>query len=140
MVVDGDGEDALGVILTDDVVVQEIADLHRLGQLVELDFAVLGELFLDNLVAQVDALITDVHAGAGDELLHLLLTLPAERAFQQVATVSDSRHRFLPTSLLIRCGTDAHLRTATMSSVTAGTPTVPASETDFELLGANVAT
>ena len=53
----------------------------------------LGELLLDDLVAQVDALVADVDAWAGDELLDLLLALPAERALQQVAAVTDACHR-----------------------------------------------
>ena len=67
-------------------------DLLRLGQLVELQLGGLGELLLDDLVAEVDALVADVHAGAGDELLDLLLALPAERALQQVR-IAELRHR-----------------------------------------------
>ena len=60
----------------------------------------LGELLLDDLVAQVDALVADVDARAGDELLDLLLALPAERALQQVAAVSDACHEaILPVGL-----------------------------------------
>ena len=82
MVVDRDREGLLGLVLADDVLVEELADLHRLGQLVPLDLLRLGELLLDDLVAQVDALVADVDAGARDELLHLLLRLAAEGALQ----------------------------------------------------------
>src|SRR3989304_3229646 len=66
------------------------AGLLRLGELLELELRGLGELFLDDLVAEIDALVADVHAGAGDELLHLLLRLAAEGALQQVG-VADPR-------------------------------------------------
>jgi hypothetical protein len=70
-----------------------LADLMWLGQLVEqADLATLGEFFLDDLVAQIYALITDVNAGTSDQLLDLLLALPAERTLQQVAAFSDARH------------------------------------------------
>ena len=93
VVVDRDGEGLLGVGLTDHVAVEELADLVRLGQLLEqTDLGALGELLLDDLVAEVDALVADVDAGAGDELLDLLLALSAERALQQVAALSDACH------------------------------------------------
>ena len=90
VVVDGHGERLLGDVLADHVVLQELEDLARLGQLVEAELGGLGELLLDDLVAQVDALVTDVDARAGDQLLDLLLALPAERALQQVAAVSHT--------------------------------------------------
>ena len=68
VVVDGDGEDLLGLVLADDVVVEEGADLARRGQLFEAELAGIGELLLDDLVAEVDALVADVDAGAGDQL------------------------------------------------------------------------
>jgi hypothetical protein len=64
-----------------------------LGQLIkQADLAALGEFFLDDLVAQIYALVTDVNAGTSDQLLDLLLALPTERTFQQVAAFSDARH------------------------------------------------
>ena len=92
VVVDGDGQRALGGVLADDVALEEVADLGGLGQLVELDVVGVGEFLFDDLVAQVDALVADVHAGARDELLDLLLALSAERALQQVTAVSDACH------------------------------------------------
>src|SRR5690606_27720130 len=92
MVVDRDGEGALGRVLTGHIVLQELADLGRLGQFVEFDLAGFGELFLDDFVAQIDALVADVHAWPREELLDLLLTLSAERALEQIAAVSDARH------------------------------------------------
>ena len=92
VVVDRDREDLLRLLLTDDVVVQVLVDLTRLGELVELDLGALRQLLLDDLVAEIDALVADVDAGAGDQLLDLLLALAAERALQQVATVTELGH------------------------------------------------
>jgi hypothetical protein len=84
VVVDGDGEDLLALLLPDHVVVEELVDLAGLGELLQLQLGGLGELLLDDLVAEVDALVADVHAGAGDELLDLFLALSAERALEEV--------------------------------------------------------
>jgi hypothetical protein len=96
VVVDRDRQDLLRLLLTDDVVVQVLVDLYRLRKVVEADFGVLRELFFDDLVAEVDALVADVDAWARDELLHLLLALPAEGALQQVASVTEFRHGAFP--------------------------------------------
>ncbi len=93
VVVHGDREDLLGMVLADDVVVEKLVDGTRLGELLEMELGALRKLLLDDLVAQLDALVADVDPGAGDELLDLLLGLPAERTLQQVAAaVSDPCH------------------------------------------------
>jgi hypothetical protein len=80
VVVDRYRERALGLLLADDVVVEDVVDLSRLRQVLELEGGWSGELLVDDLVAQIDALIADVDAGAGDQLLDLPLRLPAEAA------------------------------------------------------------
>jgi hypothetical protein len=66
VVVDSYGEGALRPVLADDVLVEDVVDLTRLGKIFELERRRRGELFIDDLVAEVDALIADVDAGAGD--------------------------------------------------------------------------
>src|SRR5690606_13861162 len=88
-------------VLTDDVLLEEVEDLARLGQVDEPEFAGLGQLLVDDLVAQVDALVADVHAGTRDELLDLLLALPAERALEQICSLT-SRHAPPPSRPLLR--------------------------------------
>jgi hypothetical protein len=92
VVVDGDREGLLRVLLADDVGVEELEDLAGLRELVEADLAALAQLLLDDLVSEVDALVADVDARSGDQLLDLLLALPAERALQEVASVTNACH------------------------------------------------
>ncbi len=97
VVVDGHGERPLGLVLADHVAVEELEDLGGLGELVEAELARLGEFLFDDLVAEVDALVADVDARTGDQLLDLLLALPAERAFEQITRLADSCHeRIVP--------------------------------------------
>src|SRR5690606_5620643 len=87
-----DGQRPLGRLLPDNVLLEEVEDLPGLGQLDHADLGGLGELLLDDLVAQLDALVTDVDARPGDELLDLLLALAAERALEKVGAVPDPCH------------------------------------------------
>jgi hypothetical protein len=80
VVVDRDRERALGRVLADDVVVEDVVDLSRLRQVLELEGGWSGQLLVDDLVAEIDALVADVDAGAGDQLLDLPLRLAAEAA------------------------------------------------------------
>ena len=92
VVVDGDGEGPLGGLLADDVFLQEVEDLAGLGQLEAPQVSYFGECFFNDLVAEFNALVADVDAGPGDQLLDLLLALPTEGALQQVASVTDTCH------------------------------------------------
>ena len=80
VVVDRDRQDLLGPFLADDVLVERVLDLVRVRELAAggLGARRLEELLLDDLLAQVDALVADVDALARDELADLLLALPAE--------------------------------------------------------------
>src|SRR5699024_5047348 len=96
VVVDGDRQGPLRRILADDVLLEELEDLPRLGQVHQAQLVRLGELFLDDLVAQVDALVADVHARSCDELDDLLLALATEGALEQIGAFTHSRHLFSP--------------------------------------------
>ena len=82
VVVHSHGEHLLGLVLAHHVLVEESIDLMRLGEFGERDLLRVRELLLDDLVAQLDALITDVHTRPCDQLSDLLLGLAAEAALQ----------------------------------------------------------
>src|SRR6266403_627989 len=65
MVVDGDRQNSLGPLLTDDVFVQDFLDFLRLRKLVARTLSALLELFPDDVVAQFDALVADEYRRAG---------------------------------------------------------------------------
>src|SRR5436305_1740331 len=80
VVVDGNRENALGVVLADDVLVERRADGLRVRDqpaLGALGRGGLGVLF-QHFLAEVDALIADVDPGTGHQLADLGLVLPTE--------------------------------------------------------------
>ena len=100
VVVDRDRESALGLLLPDDVLVQDRVDLLGLRQAVDVERRRRGELLVDDLVAEIDALVADVDAGAGDQLLDLALRLAAEAAEKLFVGVGRSGQVGAPR----RCG------------------------------------
>jgi hypothetical protein len=96
VVVDRYGEGALGSVLADDVFVEDVVDLARLGKVLELEGGGCGELFIDDLVAEVDALVADIDAGSGDQLLDLALRLAAEAAEELLVGFGGTCQRITP--------------------------------------------
>jgi hypothetical protein len=96
VVVDGDGESALRLLLTDDVVVQDGVDVLRTGQVLEVELRRSRELLVDDIVSEIDALVADVDARTCDQLLDLPLTLPAETAEKLLVAVARPRHPSTP--------------------------------------------
>jgi hypothetical protein len=88
VVVDRHGERALRLFLRDDVVVQDGIDVERLREIVEVELRWRGELLVDDLVAEIDALVADVYAGTSDQFLDLSLRLPAEAAEQLLVALA----------------------------------------------------
>jgi hypothetical protein len=78
VIVDGDREHLLGVILADHVIVENLANLLRsrnaVARLHQRGFVLLA----DDVHAQLDALVADEHGRSGNELAHLVLALAAE--------------------------------------------------------------
>jgi len=87
VVVDGHREHALGALLTDDVLVQDLFDFLGFRELVAGALRALLELFPDDVVAQFHAFVADEHRGTGDQLSYFVLALPAEGAIQQFAVI-----------------------------------------------------
>src|SRR5690606_25544736 len=90
MVVDGHRQGPLGAGLADDVLVENLEDLLRLGQRTARALGLLLEFLADDVVAQLHAFIADEHARARDQLADLVLALPAERAVEDLAAVAGT--------------------------------------------------
>jgi hypothetical protein len=85
VVVNGNGQGALGDVLIDDVLIQVGFDFGGRGQVLAPFASELahGQFIANDLVAQVYALVADKDRRAGNELFHFMLTLPAERAVKR---------------------------------------------------------
>src|SRR5690606_8190757 len=62
MVVNGHGQRLLGMVLPDDVLIEDIPDFLGFGQVAEVEVLFASQLLLDDLIAQLDALIADVNS------------------------------------------------------------------------------
>ncbi len=92
VVVDRDRERALRLFLRDDVVVQDRVDVERLREVVEVELRGRRELLVDDLVAEIDALVADVDTRTSDQLLDLPLAFAAEAAKQLLVTLARPSH------------------------------------------------
>ena len=88
VIVDGDRQHPLGVVLADDVIVENLADLlRRRDAVARLDQRGLV-LLADDVHAEFDAFIADEDRRTGDQLADLVLALAAERAIERVFRVA----------------------------------------------------
>ena len=90
VIVNGDAEHFLGVLLADDVVFEVPENLSRARhvqprQRRERLLLFITEFLVEDVFADADAGIADVHARAGDELADFGMTLSAERAHGDVS-------------------------------------------------------
>ena len=103
VVVDGDGEHALGVLLADDVIAEPLVDrlrrqdlfrLLRLGSARRLLLFDVARFLADHVATGLDAFVADVDpAGSGDQPPHVALVFGAERAvILRVAAATGHRH------------------------------------------------
>ncbi len=92
MVVYTHREALLGVGLPDEIGVKKRLDLGR-GRKLELTFPLRNAgLFVNNVRADLDALITDVDVWSGDELVDFTLALGTKRAAQRRPVCCTSTH------------------------------------------------
>src|SRR5581483_7292691 len=103
VVVDRYGELLFGLLLADDVLVEEDLDLLRLGQVVGRGGGMgLSAVVFENGVADGHALVADVGsrvvAGRGDQLRHCVLGLVAERTFKDFVGAGPGSHVTAPST------------------------------------------
>src|SRR5580704_18088100 len=103
MIVDGDREHLLGMILADNVVVENFADLFRGWDTVARCRQRGLVLLADDVHAQLDALGANEDRRSGNELAHLVLALAAERAVERVLrfAAADLAHFRAPDNMRI---------------------------------------
>jgi hypothetical protein len=80
VLIDGDGEFLLGVLLADHIFVQKGFDLGWFGQRGTSGCRFLLGIITDNLDANIDAFIANVYRGAGDQFLDFILAFTTETA------------------------------------------------------------
>ena len=99
VIMDRDREHLLGVVLADDVIVKNRANLFRgrdaVARFRQRELVVLA----DDVHAQIDALVANEDRRPGDEFAHLVLALAAERAVERVLRIAaaDLAHFRAPT-------------------------------------------
>src|SRR5690606_2503520 len=74
--------------LADDVFVEDLLDLLRLGQFAATRRSLLLHLLANDVVAQFDALVAYEDGRSGDQLAHFMLAFTAEGAVKELAVVS----------------------------------------------------
>src|SRR5262249_23325347 len=101
VVVDSNGQDLLGVILADHIVVENLADLFRgrnsVARLHQRGLVLLA----DDVHAQFDTFVADEDGRPCNELAHFVLALAAERAVEGVLRIAaaDFAHSILRNTL-----------------------------------------
>jgi hypothetical protein len=90
VVVHGHRERLLRALLADHVLIENLLDFGRLGELVARTLGAVFELLTDDVIAELDALVANENRRTGDQLANFMLTLAAERAVQQLAVVVPS--------------------------------------------------
>jgi hypothetical protein len=87
MVVNGYGEDLLGPILADDILIQIFADFLGLGKVGTNGGYLYLQFFTYDVIAKIDAFIADEYGRTGYQLAYLMLTFASKRAIEQFAAV-----------------------------------------------------
>ena len=85
VVIHRDCKHLFGGLLADHVLIEHRLEFGGLGQRRAVKFIACDGVLGNDLLAQADALVTDVHARPGDDSAHLILRFAAERAFNELA-------------------------------------------------------
>ena len=100
VVVHRDRENLLGPLLADDVLVEYILDFRRFRQLIVTGFTRVLELLANDVVAQLDAFITNEYRRTRNQLANFVLGLAAKRTVKEFAvlvlTAGFVAHTYVP--------------------------------------------
>ncbi len=103
MIMNGNGESFLGVILADALQIELPFDFGGLGNAdPRFVFARLREFLIKHLLAEDDAIVADINTGAGDELFNFGVRLAAKTAQRDVGRAGHSGYSGLSTKLVAR--------------------------------------
>jgi hypothetical protein len=105
VIVDGDRQHALGVVLADHVIVEDGANLHRRRHAVARLHQRALVLLADDVHAKLDAFIADEHGRSGNQLADFVLALPAEGAVEGVLGIGSTHlaHSIIQLSFVRWC-------------------------------------
>jgi hypothetical protein len=84
----------LRLILANDVLVEEIPDLLRFWNGGPGRCGLVLLVVIDYLVTDIDALVANVNAGAGDQFTNVILRLAAKRAAEEFFGSAELSHIF----------------------------------------------
>src|ERR1700730_6280350 len=90
MIVDRHRKRLFGNVLTDHMLIEQSPDFHRFRHpnIRRLPPRVFVEFLVEDALADIDATVTNVDAGTGDQLAHFGVALATERAHRQVRSAS----------------------------------------------------
>ncbi len=92
MLIYRDREPFLGLLLADHVFVEEALDLVRLRQIGPNRPGGRISVVIDDLVADINALVADIYTRAGDEFANIVLRFTAKRAGQEFLWTAELAH------------------------------------------------
>ena len=99
VIVNGDREHLLGMVLADHIVIEDLADFLRRRDAVARFYQPGLVVLADNVHAQLDAFVANVDSCAGNELAQLVLALAAEGAIERVRGITAAGLAHLKTLL-----------------------------------------
>ena len=87
VIVDGNREDLLGALLTNDILVKYCLDILRLRKVLSISLLPIVKLLTDYVITESYALVAYKYRRSSYQLADLMLALAAKRTVQQVAVV-----------------------------------------------------
>ena len=87
VVMNSDGQHALGLFLPDDIIIQHITDFARGRHAIRGPQSAGLGLLADDLHAQFDTFIANEHGRAGNQLADLVLAFATEGAVERILAV-----------------------------------------------------